>query len=47
MDSDDRFASMGGQLWGGWKLWMDWVNNVKGGITVGGVKYGVQLNQGE
>jgi ABC-type branched-subunit amino acid transport system substrate-binding protein len=45
MDADDKYASLGGQLWGGWQLWKDWVNLEKGGITVGTEKWGIELIQ--
>jgi serine/threonine protein kinase len=35
------------QLFSSWQLWIDWVNNIKGGITVGTEKWGVELIQVE
>jgi hypothetical protein len=33
------------QLFSAWQLWIEWVNNVKGGVQVGSERWGFQLTQ--
>jgi branched-chain amino acid transport system substrate-binding protein len=42
-DNGDKYATLGGMLWGSWELLTEWINIEKGGIVVGAEKWGVQI----
>ncbi|CAM9197775.1 unnamed protein product, partial [Ectocarpus fasciculatus] len=42
-DEEDKYFTLGGMLSKSWRLWADWVNLEKGGITVGVEKWGVKV----
>jgi len=42
-DNGDKYATLGGMLWGSWELLTEWINIQKGGISVGSEKWGIQI----
>ena len=42
-DNGDKYATLGGMLWGSWELIVEWVNLQKGGITIGSEKWALDI----